>query len=79
LDATALSNGPAQLAGCLLQLTQSDFWMEQSARSRDAFEYWQRKEPPAQRLKRKLDQIAFRRPGSRGDDKYTEQTTDGAA
>jgi hypothetical protein len=79
LDATGLCDGPAQIAGCLLRLTQPDFWMEQSARSRDAFEYWQAKEPPAQRLKRKLDQIAFGWPNNPGGDRYREQTTNGAA
>ena len=73
LDATGLCSGPAQIADCLLQLTQPDFWIKQSAHSRDAFEYWQAKEPPTQLLKRKINQIAFTYPNS-SDEGYTQHS-----
>jgi hypothetical protein len=79
LDSTGLCDGPTQIADCLLRLTDSGFWMEQSARSRNAFEYWQAKEPPAQRLRRTLDQAAVGRLNNPGDDKYREQIRNGAA
>jgi hypothetical protein len=79
LGATGLCSGPAQIADCLLQLTQVEFWIKQSARSRNAFEYWQAKEPPPQLLKRKINQIAFTYPDSSDGERYRERTTDGAA
>jgi hypothetical protein len=79
LDATGLCSGPEQIADCLLRLTEHGFWMEQSNRSRDAFEYWQAKETPAQLLTQKLNHVAFTHPRRIGDEEYRERPANGAA
>jgi hypothetical protein len=79
LDATGLCSGPAQVAASLLQLTRPELWIKQSARSREAFECWQAKEPPSQLLKRKINQIAFMYPHSSNEERYPERSTSGAA
>jgi hypothetical protein len=73
VDATGIRSGPAQIADCLLQLTQSEFWIKQSAHFRDAFRYWPTKEPPTQLLKRKINQIAFTYPNC-SDEGYTQHS-----
>ncbi len=50
---------PRELADWLLRLGQSSDWDGQSARSRRAFAQLQAQEPPAQKLKRAMDQIAL--------------------
>jgi hypothetical protein len=79
LGATGLCSGPAQISDCLLRLTEHGFWMEQSTRSRAAFEYWQAKESPPQLLKRKINHVAFTHPRRIGDEERRERTANGAA
>ena len=49
---------PQQVADWLQRLARPQAWAEQSGLSRNAFEYLQSQEPPAQRLKRTLEKIA---------------------
>ena len=58
IDGAATCSGPEEIADWLVRLARPKTWLEQSARSRSAFELLQRQEPPAQRLKRALDKIA---------------------
>ena len=58
IDGAATCSGPEEIAEWLVRLARPKSWVEQSARSRNAFELVQRQEPPAQRLKRALDRIA---------------------
>ena len=58
IDGAAMCSGPEEIADWLVRLARPKTWLEQSARSRSAFELLQRQEPPAQRLKRALDKIA---------------------
>jgi hypothetical protein len=58
LHPAATCSGPEQVADWLLRLSRPDMWMEQSAKSRQAFDLLQRQESPAQKLKRTLDKIA---------------------
>jgi hypothetical protein len=79
LGATGLCSGPEQIADCFLRLTEPGFWMEQSNRSREAFDHWQAKESPAQLLKRKINHVAFTHASRLGDEEYRERTANGAA
>ncbi len=58
VDGAATCSGPEEIAEWLVRLARPKGWVEQSARSRHAFDLVQRQEPPAQRLKRALDRIA---------------------
>jgi glycosyltransferase involved in cell wall biosynthesis len=58
LDPAATCSGPEEVADWLVRLARPDIWVEQSARSRHAFELLQRQESPAQKLKRTLERIA---------------------
>jgi hypothetical protein len=58
LDGAATCSGPEEIAEWLVRLARPKSWVEQSTRSRNAFDMLQRQEPPAQRLKRALDKIA---------------------
>jgi hypothetical protein len=58
VDGAAMCSGPEEIAEWLVRLAHPKSWVEQSARSRIAFDLLQRQEPPAQRLKRALDKIA---------------------
>jgi hypothetical protein len=58
LHPAATCSGPEEVADWLLRLSRPNFWAEQSARSRAAFDLLQSQESPAQKLKRTLDKIA---------------------
>jgi hypothetical protein len=79
LGVAGLCSGPAQIADWLLRLTEPGFWMEQSACSQDAFEYWQAKEPPALLLTQRLKQMNLGGCHNHRDERVRERTTNGAA
>jgi glycosyltransferase involved in cell wall biosynthesis len=58
LDAATSCSTGREVADWLLRLSGRERWEEQSAISRHAFNLLQHQEPPAQRLKRALDDIA---------------------
>jgi glycosyltransferase involved in cell wall biosynthesis len=58
LDAATACTTGKEIADWLLRLSGREIWDEQSAISRQAFNLLQRRESPAQRLKRALDDIA---------------------
>jgi predicted HAD superfamily Cof-like phosphohydrolase len=58
LHPAATCSGPEEVADWLHRLSRPDQWMEQSARSRAAFDQLQRQESPAKKLKRTMDKIA---------------------
>jgi glycosyltransferase involved in cell wall biosynthesis len=58
IDAAVTCSGPEEIAEWLVRVARPKCWVEQSARSRDAFDLLQGQEAPAQRLKRALDRIA---------------------
>jgi Glycosyl transferases group 1 len=57
LDSAATCSGPEEIADWLVRLARPKDWTEQSTRSSRAFDLLQRQEPPAQKLKRALNQI----------------------
>jgi glycosyltransferase involved in cell wall biosynthesis len=58
LDSAVTCSGPEEIAEWLVRLARAKGWVEESAKSRKAFELLHSQEPPAQRLKRALDLIA---------------------
>ena len=58
LDSAVTCSGPEEIADWLSRIARSVHWVEQSAKSRNAFELLRRQEEPAQKLKRALDNIA---------------------
>jgi glycosyltransferase involved in cell wall biosynthesis len=59
LEAATSCSQPQQIADWLLRLMPPDGWTLHSALSRQAFAQLQGQEPPAQKLKRVMDQIAL--------------------
>ena len=58
LEAATSCSRPQEIADWLLRLSQPNGWIGQSTRSSRAFAQMQAQEPPAQKLKRIMDQIA---------------------